>query len=254
MNERLYQMNPQERFSDRAKDYARYRPSYPSEAIDCILEELGKPNSLIAADIGAGTGISSRLLADSGIQVIAIEPSANMRQEATPHPLIQFEGGSAENTKLEDNSVNLITCFQSFHWFDPEPTLTEFARILKPGGKLAAIWNKRDRSDRFTREYGSLMKIAANTKSKSRKERIKFLYDTSLFSSVYHRVFCYRYSLERDGLLGRAMSASYVPKTGKIYERLIRKLNKLYDKYRDDAGLVYFQYKTNIYLTSPVAI
>jgi ubiquinone/menaquinone biosynthesis C-methylase UbiE len=184
-NERLYQMNPQERFNNRAKDYAEYRPSYPSEAIDCILEGLGEPNSLIAADIGAGTGISSRLLADRGIKVIAIEPSANMRQEATPHLLIQFEGGSAENSKLEDNSVNLVTCFQAFHWFDPEPTLSKFARILKPRGKLAAIWNNRDRMDRFTREYGSLMKIAANTKPKSRKERIKSLYDTALTKPIF---------------------------------------------------------------------
>ena len=66
MSDSLYQMNPQERFSDRAEVYAKYRSSYPPEAIDRILEGVGAPNELIAADIGAGTGISSRLLADRG--------------------------------------------------------------------------------------------------------------------------------------------------------------------------------------------
>jgi SAM-dependent methyltransferase len=244
------QMNPPERFNNRAEDYANYRPSYPSEAINCILEGLDEPSSLIAADIGAGTGIASKLLADREIRVIAIEPSANMRKEATPHPLIQFEGGSAENTQLENNSVNLVTCFQAFHWFNPEPTLTEFARILKPGGKLAAVWNNRDRADKFTREYGHIMKIVANSKPQLHKERIKSLHNTSLFSAVRHHVFSYQYALDRDGLIGRAMSASYVPKTGKIYEKLTKKLNRLYDKYCSDAGLVNFKYKTNVYLTS----
>lgn len=82
------QLNPQSRFSDRAQDYAKYRPSYPSEAIDCIL--AGLETSGIAADIGAGTGISSRLLADRGVKVIAIEPNAAMKQAAESHPLVEF--------------------------------------------------------------------------------------------------------------------------------------------------------------------
>ncbi|MGF1590616.1 MAG: class I SAM-dependent methyltransferase [Pleurocapsa sp.] len=250
MTNQLHQMNPLERFNNRAEDYAKYRPSYPSEAIDCILEGFKQPDPLTAADIGARTGIASSLLADKEVRVMAIEPSAGMRQAATPHPLIQFEDGNAENTQLEDNSVNLVTCFQAFHWFNPEPTLSEFARILKPGGKLAVVWNNRDRSDKFTKEYGNLMKIAANSKPKLRKDRIKSLHNTSLFSSVRHLVFPYQYALDRDGLVGRAMSASYVPKTGKIYEKLTKKLNKLYERYCDDAGLVYFKYKTNVYLTS----
>jgi 2-polyprenyl-3-methyl-5-hydroxy-6-metoxy-1,4-benzoquinol methylase len=62
----LHVMNPLNRFSDRAADYAKYRPSYPEEAIATILEGLGDPSQLVAADIGAGTGISSRLLAQKG--------------------------------------------------------------------------------------------------------------------------------------------------------------------------------------------
>ena len=251
IDKQLHQMSPQERFSNRAEDYAKYRPSYPSQAIDCILEELGESNRLIAADIGAGTGIASRLLADRGVEIIAIEPNAAMREAAEPHSLVQFKDGNAENTKLEDDSVDLITCFQAFHWFNPEPTLKEFARILKPKGRLAAVWNNRDRQDKFTREYDRLMKISSKAKSKpSRTDRIESLRNTPLFSSVCHLVFSDRYALNRDGLIGRAMSASYVPKAGKVNEKITRKLNKLYDRYCDDNGLVYFKYKTDVYLTA----
>ena len=254
IEKQLYQTNSQERFSNRAEDYAKYRPSYSSKAVECISEGLRNPNQLIAADIGAGTGISSRLLADRGVKVIAVEPNAAMRQAATPHSLIQFEDGNAENTQLQDNSVDLVTCFQAFHWFNPEPTLKEFARILKPQGRLAIVWNNRDRQDKFTKEYGNLMKIASKAKSKStsRKDKIKSLHNTSFFSSVSHLVFSHQHTLDRDGLIGRAMSASYVPKTGKINQKLTKKLNKLYDRYCDDDGLVYFKYKTEVYLTSPV--
>ncbi|MBC7773083.1 MAG: SAM-dependent methyltransferase, partial [Pyrinomonadaceae bacterium] len=72
-------LNPTGRFSDRAEDYKKYRPSYPPDAIDAILDGLGPPASLLAADIGAGTGISSTLLAERGVRVFAVEPNPAMR-------------------------------------------------------------------------------------------------------------------------------------------------------------------------------
>lgn len=250
MTDNLYQMNPQVRFSDRAEDYAKYRPSYPPKAIDSILEGLSAPSQLIAADIGAGTGISSRLLADRGVKVMAIEPNAAMRQAATPYSLVKFQDGNAENTQLENNSVDLVTCFQAFHWFNPEPTLKEFARILKPRGRLAAVWNNRDRQDEFTAEYSHLTKTVSNNQSELRYGTERFLRETSLFSTVTQLTFPARQALDRLGLVGRAMSTSYIPKTGKPKEQFIDRLYKLYDKYRDEQGLVYLQYKTNVYINS----
>ena len=152
----LHQMNPLSRFSQQARDYSKYRPSYPDAAITTILEGLDKPSSIVAADIGAGTGISSRLLAQRGVRVLAIEPNTAMREEAQPHPLIQFTDGIAEATHLETASVDLVTCFQAFHWFNPKPALQEFHRILKPGGRLAVVWNNRNRQDEFTAGYSDL--------------------------------------------------------------------------------------------------
>ena len=244
----LYQMNPQSRFSDRAEDYAKYRPSYPTEAIALILEGLEKSPELIVADIGAGTGISSRLLADRGIKVIAIEPNAAMREVAIPHPLVEFTDGNAENTNLPDASVDLVTCFQSFHWFNPKPTLTEFKRILKPQGKLAAVWNNRNQEDEFTGKYSNLNRIASGDRSQLRYGTERFLSSSYLFSQVNHFIFPFQQALDRDGLIGRAMSTSYIPKKGEVYQQFVSDLKRLYEEYRDRNGLVYLKYITNIYL------
>jgi SAM-dependent methyltransferase len=161
----LHTLNPLDRFSDRAADYVKYRPSYPAAAIDIILAGLG--TAPVVADIGAGTGISARLLADRGARVIAIEPNAEIRTAAASHPAIEFRDGTAEATGLADASIDLITCFQAFHWFDPERTLLEFRRILKSTatartpGRLALVWNNRAKEDAFTNEYSNLIAAAS---------------------------------------------------------------------------------------------
>lgn len=251
IDDQLYQMNPQSRFSDRAEDYAKYRPSYPSEAIDCILEGLGETSDLSAADIGAGTGISSRLLADREIKVIAIEPNEAMRQAAEFHPLVEFRHGSAEETDLSDNSVDLVTCFQSFHWFNPEPTLKEFARILKPGGKIALIWNDRDvdGGDEFTHQHDRVITAASNNSPIHSRWGGKSDFSIgSLFSTVHHYLFPYQQAFTEDSLMGLAMSASYIPKEGKKYQKMIENMKKLCQQYCDREGVVYLQYQTSVYL------
>ena len=256
MTDNLYQMNPQERFSDRAEDYAKYRPSYPPKAIDCILEGLSAPSQLIAADIGAGTGISSRLLADRGVKVIAIEPNAAMRQAAKPHSLVKFQDGNAENTKLENNSVDLITCFQAFHWFNPEPSLKEFARILKPKGTIALVWNERDTDgdDEFTCQQDRIITQASqNNPIHNRLGGRSDSFINSLFPIVNHFIFPYRQAMTKEQLIGLALSASYIPKVGEIYQQLISNLTNLHQTYSDERGLVDLQYKTSVYLTSLIA-
>ena len=253
MTDRLYQMNPQERFSDRAEDYAKYRPSYPSEVIDCLLQGLARQKPLIAADIGAGTGISSRLLADRGVKVIAIEPNEVMRQAAKLHPLVQFKDGSAENTKLKENSIDLITCFQAFHWFNPEQSLTEFARILKPGGTIALVWNERDTDgdDKFTCQHDRIITQASQNNPVHRRlggRSDSFI--NSLFPIVSHFTFSYQQALTKEQLIGLAMSASYIPKAGEVHQKLVSNLTNLHQKYSDARNLIYLQYTTSVYLTS----
>lgn len=248
----LHTMNPLSRFSDRAADYAKYRPSYPEEAIATILEGLGNPSQLVAADIGAGTGISSRLLAERGVRVLAIEPNTEMREAASAHPLVEFGNGTAEATNIPDTCVDLLTCFQAFHWFDPEPTLLEFHRILKPSGRLAVVWNDRDRDDQLTQSYTRLVQIASNHHpAESRLVSVDPLLSSPLFPDVHCHTFTYRQQLDLDGLIGRAKSVSYLPQEGQAQEQLVSGLKELYTRSCDENGFVYLVYRTNVYLAEP---
>lgn len=248
----LYQMNPQERFSDRAIDYAKYRPSYPDEAIDFILEDWENRSNLTAVDFGAGTGISSCLLAERKIDVKAIEPNQAMRQAAIPHPLVEYREGNSENTNLPDASVELITCFQSFHWFEIESTLKEFYRLLKPQGKIALVWNDRDVNgkDEFTCQHGDIIDKAGGKNSiPHRIDKYNEQFISSFLPNVRYRSFTYRQPLDRTSLIGLAMSSSYIPQAGAVHQQLIADLNRLYSQYCDRNGLVYLHYQTRVYLS-----
>jgi ubiquinone/menaquinone biosynthesis C-methylase UbiE len=244
----LHLMNPLTRFCDRASDYARYRPNYPQEAVEVILQ--GLPLPIVAADIGAGTGISSRLLAQQKVKVIAIEPNVAMRQAAESHQLVEFRDGTAEATHLPNHSVNLVTCFQSFHWFNPETTLAEFHRILKPSGRLALVWNERDRQDTFTSEYIQLIReVSKDYPIESlRLKSVEPLFATPHFVNFQKHEFAYKQALDLSGLIGCASSASYVPREGTLRQYLIAKLQELYDCSCDKQGLVYIIYRTDVHL------
>lgn len=248
----LYAMNPLNRFSDRAADYVKYRPSYPTAAIDKILQGLNSPSQLVAVDIGAGTGISSRLLAQRGVKVIAIEPNAAMRQAAQSHPLVEFRDATAEATSLPDTSVELVVCFQSFHWFNPQPTLLEFHRILKYKGRLAVVWNERDRHDEFTANYTQIVQTASNNHpAEQRRVAVEPLLTSLLFPNVQQYTFAYRQDLDLAGLIGRAMSTSYIPRTGEVHQQLISDLQQLYESSCDRNSRVYLSYRTIVFIAEP---
>ena len=251
----LYTMNPTERFSARAETYAKYRPSYPDAAIAAILADCELNPSFLAADIGAGTGISTRLLADRGARVLAIEPNAAMRAAAAPHLRVEFRSGTAEATQLLDQSVNLVTCFQAFHWFNPEPALAEFHRILKPAGRLAIAWNHRDRTDLFTAEYSQILKHASKhhpAEKRTRRRASESLPASPHFVGVHHQVFRHQQVLDLDGLIGRTLSASYIPDSGPELESVLVELRTLHQKWADADQQVYLTYRTDLYLAERV--
>ena len=249
-SEPLHNLNPLNRFSNRASDYAKYRPSYPAVAIDIILNSLGK--ELLVADIGAGTGISSQLLAERGLFVLAIEPNAAMREAAISHPLIEFRDGKAEYTQLKDASVDVVTCFQAFHWFDPEPTLLEFKRILSNTGRLALVWNNDDKDDAFTNECGELA-VAASTDKRipERFDPAQPLLVSPHFTNVQNYTFTNSQALDLPSLIGLLKSHSHMPREGLALEQLILDLESLFHRFKDDNGLVSLRYVTTVYLAEP---
>lgn len=248
----LYTMAPLSRFSDRAVDYAKYRPGYPAAAIATILDGLGNPSELVAADIGAGTGISARLLAERGVHVLAIEPNAAMRQAAVPHPLVEFRQATAEQTNLPDAAVNLVISCQAFHWFDPKLSLPEFHRILKPSGRLALVWNERDQSDAFTADYSHLIRqMSDNHPAENRLNSVKPLLSDPQFVHARRHTFASRQTFDLASLIGRAQSVSYLPREGTLHQQLTSGLRELHQRWADDCGLVYLIYCTSVYLAEP---
>lgn len=132
-----------EKFTGKAEVYAKARPGYPDAAIDYIKSMV--PSNAVFADIGAGTGKFTELLARHEYTVFAVEPNADMREQLTltlaAFPNVIMVDGSAEATTLPDNSVDVITCAQALHWFDLKVFLSECRRICKPGGLVIALYN-----------------------------------------------------------------------------------------------------------------
>lgn len=230
---------PTRRFGDRADDYARHRPSYPPEAVAAAIDGLGGPTGLRVIDVGAGTGISSRLFADAGCTVTALEPNGAMRAagEREPHPRVEWRGGTGEQTGLPDASADLVACCQAFHWLDAPRALAEFARVLRPLGRVALIWNTRMAGDAATDAYyDTVARFATEppTSPWAARDETRFvgpLRDHPAFAGFRARSFHNTQRLDREGLIGRAKSASYAPKDGPRAEALHDALNEVFDRF-----------------------
>jgi ubiquinone/menaquinone biosynthesis C-methylase UbiE len=139
-------------FTGLAGDYAKFRPGYAPQVATAILgyvtRHVGRDAATIdAADIGAGTGIWTRMLAARGLHsVVAVEPNDEMRGQGIQTSRdtgIVWRKGSAEATGLPDASADLVSMASSLHWADFDQACDEFHRILRPGGVFVALWNPR---------------------------------------------------------------------------------------------------------------
>lgn len=241
-------MDPLKRFTNRAADYARYRPSYPAAAIDFILAGLGDPKTLRAADIGAGTGISSRLLAERRLYVNAIEPNKEMLAAAQSHPFVEYRSGSGEQTGLGDASVDLVTCFQSYHWLKREAAILEFQRILRPGGRIAVAWNIADNRDALSAAYDfAIEKAAGKVPCAQRDSAGDDLIANPPFRNGMKKLFTHRQRVELKVFLGRARSSSHLALEGAAFETCLRELTELHARHADARGMVELAYETEVY-------
>jgi SAM-dependent methyltransferase len=131
-------------FGSQASAYARHRPDYPSAAIEWSLGELS-PGPRQVLDLAAGTGKLTEGIRGLGHHVVAVEPDESMRNELIANlPSVTVLAGTAERIPLPDAAVDAVLVGQAFHWFDADRALPEIARVLRPGGVLAALWNYQD--------------------------------------------------------------------------------------------------------------
>jgi ubiquinone/menaquinone biosynthesis C-methylase UbiE len=240
------------RFSDRVADYVKYRPGYPRALRDALEHEVGIGPDSVVADVGAGTGISTDLLRQIGCMVYAIEPNAEMRQAAEQRfagdARVHSISGRAEATGLADASVDAIVAGQAFHWFDRAKTRREFARILRSGGTIAIFWNVRQTDGTpFLRAYEQLLRDYGTDYA----EVHHVMNDDDLrlfFGDAWQtRTFSYEQVFDFDGIRGRLLSSSYVPKVGHAnYEPMLAALRRIFDAHAD-GGHVRVLYDTDLY-------
>jgi SAM-dependent methyltransferase len=244
---------PTERFSDRVDDYVRYRPGYPSEVVALIRELTGLAPGWKVADVGSGTGISASVFLDEGHEVFAIEPNARMR-EAAEARLASFAGfhsvdGRAEATGLPAGSVDLVVAAQAFHWFDRDAARREMARVLRPDGWVALIWNVRQTgSSEFLRELEALLLDYSIDYGRVRHENVTEEHVRAFLTRDYgRRTVTHAQDFDLDGLRGRIASASYVPAPGQPgHEPLFSELAQLFER-RQENGRVRMVYDAVIH-------
>jgi SAM-dependent methyltransferase len=243
------------RFANRAADYARFRPSYPPAAIDAIFAGLGPPESLSVADIGAGTGISLGLLAARGANAVGVEPGAEMRDEASRAGLDVREG-DATATGLATGSFDLVTAFQAFHWFANAASVAEFARILRPGGRIALVWNFFDRSDPFTEafaglheRYGDPARIAGLGIDEA---GVRKAVREGGFAELRRASFPWTLDADEAALAGRLRSSSSTPREGPRYEAMIEELHALFAQHAKSGGTLPLAYRADVFLSEKI--
>jgi SAM-dependent methyltransferase len=218
-------------FAEVAGAYERGRPTYPEEAVRWLLGD--EPRDVV--DLGAGTGKLTRVLVALGHRVTAVEPLDAMRaQLEAAVPGVTAVSGNAERMPLEDASVDAVACAQSFHWFDHAVALPEIARVLRPGGLLALVWNSRDDRAGWVAQLSEI--IGNETVSDWDVQRP--IDASGLFGPVEKAEFRFEQALDRETLLDLVLSRSYCAKLSEADRApVLAEVAKLYDETAAEGGI-----------------
>ena len=238
-----------------AADYERVRPSYPTRALAVLADALDlKPGERVA-DLGAGTGKFTRLLALTGAQVVAVEPVAAMRTRlAEILPQVATVDGVAEATGLPNASVDAVVAAQAWHWFDGPAALAEIERITGPRGRLGLVWNTLDVSVPWVAEYSRVYsawrtsELPVHTDGAWRAAFDKRRGWRPLNSAHVPNP----YVTDRDGVLGQALTSSYISTLDEESRAEVRReLIAILDRFPDTRGeRIEIPYVTDVYWTA----
>lgn len=239
-------MNSEAKFTGKSALYDRYRPGYPKHFMtELITEYIGSKDHFVIADVGAGTGIFTELIASIGTEIIAVEPNNDMqsilKERMEGLQQVTCINASAENTGISENSVDLITVAQAFHWFDTAAFKNECERILKNDGYVMLIWNSRDHTSKLNKETAEISKkYCPNFQGFSGGINIDRLDLQQFFTNGYeHYAVSNPLKMSKEYFIGRNLSASYAPKKDDfLYDEFVEKLGYLFEKYSKDGTIL----------------
>jgi ubiquinone/menaquinone biosynthesis C-methylase UbiE len=199
-------------FEAGAAAYELARPGYPDEAVAVLVAMMGLAAGVRVLDLAAGTGKLTRRLVELGTSVVAVEPVEGMRAQLRQAvPGVEVLDGTGEAIPLPDGSVDVVTVAQAFHWFDAPRALAEIARVLKPGGGLAILWNERDESTPWVAEMSRI--IRWHERTVSRYQHVSWaaiVGESGLFTPLHEQVVQWDQTITRELLADRVRSISYI--------------------------------------------
>ncbi|MER5336419.1 class I SAM-dependent methyltransferase [Micromonospora sp. NPDC002717] len=219
-------------FGAAAGEYDRFRPRYPEEAVRWALDGLDAPARVV--ELGAGTGILTRGVLALGHEVVPVEPDPGMRARLDAvTPGTTAVAGSAESVPLPDGAADAVLAGQAYHWFDRERAHAEIARLLRPGGVLAPIWNLRDERTGWVAELTKIARMGGSADDLA--SRVGDF--GPAFAPAEQAVFAHRTTLTPDELVGMVRTRSYYLTADPERRRdLDRELRDLLDTHPDLAG------------------
>ena len=241
-------------FDGVAAEYEAARPDYEASIVARLVDLLDLGSGRRVADVGAGTGKLTRVLLETGAEVVAVEPMAGMREQlrrSVPHPELEVVDGTAEHLPVADGSLDAVTAAQAFHWFAGPDALREFHRALRPDGHLAVIFNRRDVTTPVQAAIDDLLvPHRGDTPSWARHDWVEWLQETPFFGPPTTAAAPWAQYLDAEGLVGRVASVSFVARLAdQVRGRVLSAVRDLYGASRkDDQGRVALHYTTELWV------
>lgn len=236
-------VEPARSFDLVADAYDRARPSYPAEAVGFLLEGAARGADVV--ELGAGTGKLTEQLLLRGCRVTATDPSTAMLTRLRSRaPQARVVAGTAEQVPAISRSADLVVAAQAYHWFDTDRVLQEVARLLRPGGRFAVVWNTRDERIPWVKRLGRAM---GSTGVGDQVDPTVAIDETGMFETVERATFRFWQPLDRDSLRDLVTSRSNVALMSDLErERVLRKVDDLYAEYGRGADGMLLPYVTTV--------